>query len=151
MGLLKISSGTVSSTTLQIYDTAETANTGSEVNEIPIKVQYASSLDNAQIIVGLQRRVYSQSESHSYDLGYTAVDLMDYIDGSDPELTQFGSGQYLYVFNDNPEIPTDEVSVTYTHTIELKDNLTTGTYRIVYSIYDGDTFIGDEFEYIVIN
>lgn len=149
--IVKGKTGTVSSTTLQIYDTAETANTGSEVNEIPIKVQYASSLDNAQIIVGLQRRVYSQSENHSYDLGYTAVDLMDYVDISDPGLTEFGSGQYLYVFNDDPEIPTDEVSVTYTHRIKLKNNLTTGTYRIVYSIYDGDTFIGDEFEYIVIN
>ena len=76
---------------------------------------------------------------------------MDYVDISDPGLTAFGSGQYLYVFNDDPEIPANEVSVTYTHRIKLKDNLTTGTYRLVYSIYDGDTFIGDEFEYIVIN
>ena len=79
------------------------------------------------------------------------VDLQDYILNSSEPLEAFTGHQYMYVFNDDPEIEQGHMSETYTHTLYLKPNLMTGTYKVVYSIYDGDTFIGDECEYIIIN
>ena len=100
---------------------------------------------------GLQRRVYSQSPTHTYDLGYTMVDLQDYLQSSSVELQDFTGHPNMYIFNDNPVIEQGHISETYSHILYLKPNLPTGTYKIVYSVYDGDTFIGDESEYIVIN
>ena len=32
----------------------------------------------------------------------------------------------------------------------LKENLVSGTYKLVYKVYDGDNFVGETYEYIVI-
>ena len=134
-------------------DTTDTTDTYEELppNAIPITVEYSSALENARIMVSLQRRVYSQSPTHEYDLGYTMVDLKDYVDITQTPLEDYENHQYMYIFNDNPEIEQNEIKATYIHILYLKSRLTTGTYKIVYSIYDGDTFIGDESEYIIIN
>ena len=35
-------------------------------------------------------------------------------------------------------------------TLYLKNNLTSGTYKIVISLYDNDTYIGDVHKYIIV-
>ena len=33
---------------------------------------------------------------------------------------------------------------------KIKTDLITGTYKLVYKLYDGDTYVGEAFDYIVI-
>ena len=42
--------------------------------------------------------------------------------------------------------PTNEIN----HTFLLKDHLVSGTYKLVYKLYDDDTYVGEAYEYIVI-
>lgn len=35
-------------------------------------------------------------------------------------------------------------------TLHLKTNLTTGTYKVMFKLYDGSSFIGEAYEYIII-
>ena len=37
-----------------------------------------------------------------------------------------------------------------TYYLMLKDNLMTGTYKLVYKLYDGNTYIGEVYEYMII-
>ena len=37
-----------------------------------------------------------------------------------------------------------------TYTLDLAQNLTTGTYKIVIKLYDGEQYIGETFEYMII-
>ena len=39
---------------------------------------------------------------------------------------------------------------TATYYLTLKDNLVTGTYKLVYKLYDGNTYIGETYEYMII-
>ena len=39
---------------------------------------------------------------------------------------------------------------TMTTTLTLKEGLVSGTYRVVFGLYDNDTFIGNVYKYIVI-
>ena len=39
-------------------------------------------------------------------------------------------------------------SVTYF--LHMKDNLVTGTYKLVYKLYDGDAYVGEAYEYLII-
>ena len=48
-----------------------------------------------------------------------------------------------YVISDNP-------SAHSNYFIYLKSNLVTGTYKLVNKLYDGDTYIGETYEYIII-
>lgn len=48
-----------------------------------------------------------------------------------------------YVISENP-------SATINYFIYLKPNLVTGTYKLVNKLYDGDVYIGETYEYIII-
>ena len=41
-------------------------------------------------------------------------------------------------------------SATTTNYYKIKTDLITGTYKLVYKLYDGDTYVGEAFDYIVI-
>ena len=34
--------------------------------------------------------------------------------------------------------------------LTLKQNLMTGTYKLVYKLYDGDIYVGEAYEYMII-
>ena len=105
-------------------------------HDLIFNIAYSSGVISPNIKVGLYRRDYSNIYSNTYNL----VDFEDYVVN---ELTTTDNND-IYLVTDNP-------SSSFTYNLRLKDNLVTGTYRVVFSLYDGDIFIGDVYQYIVIN
>ena len=67
------------------------------------------------------------------------VDLKDYIANTFRETGR----EKEYVISDNPQ-------GNQAYYLTLKQNLMTGTYKIVFNLYDGDTYVGEAYEYIII-
>ncbi|MDO5555528.1 MAG: hypothetical protein Q4G09_02420 [Clostridia bacterium] len=105
-------------------------------NTIVSYLNYSSSLNSPLITVSLNRRDYSQT----YSLNYKEVDLADYVSDI---LTPADIGNDEYIVSTNP-------STTSTFFLTLKENLTTGTYKLVYKLYNGSVYIGETYEYIII-
>lgn len=113
----------------------ETGETASGSNSLSTTLKYSSSLSNPNIAVSLYRRDYSDV----FSLNYTIVDLKDYVTTS---LTPTKREKEY-------EVSTKPVeSITYF--LLLKPNLVTGTYKLVYKLYDGDTYVGEAYEYFII-
>lgn len=114
----------------------ETGFNQDRTHDLNFNITYASGVISPNIKVGLYRRDYTNVYSNSYNL----VDLHDYVTN---ELTTTDIND-IYLVTDNP-------SSNFVFNLKLKNNLVTGTYRVVFSLYDGDIFIGDVYQYIVIN
>ena len=112
----------------------ETGYTQAENNALVFHVKYSSNLANPNIRVRLSRRTYDDI----YSTEYVDVNLLDYITNQ-----LEATGEYEYMFEENPTGNMDKF-------IYLKDHLQSGTYRFVFALYDGDTFIGDCTEYVII-
>lgn len=112
----------------------ETGNTLMDNNTIVYNLNYDSNLNDPIIRISLYRRNYDSIN----DLNYTKVDLLDYVTNS---YTQLSDKEYL--LTDAPSSNTDLF-------MQLKDNLTTGTYRLTFSIYDGSNYIGQVYKYLII-
>ena len=112
----------------------ETGYTQAENNALVFHVKYSSNLANPNIRVRLSRRTYDDI----YSTEYVDVNLLDYITNQ-----LEATGEYEYMFEENPTGNMDKF-------IYLKDHLQNGTYRFVFALYDGDTFIGDCTEYVII-
>ena len=107
------------------------------VNDKRLKytLRYTSMLTNPNIRISMYRRMYNQV----YDTNYELVDLQDYVG---PSLTTT-TNNYEYMLINGP------LAVNQRE-LALDTNLVTGTYRLVFKLYDGDTLIGDVIEYIII-
>lgn len=103
-------------------------------NTLRFYMEYSSNLENPNVRVSLYRRNYDEI----YDLNYTKVDLLDYITNTLKE-----TGEYEYMFEENP---LDNLNKT----VHLKDNLQSGTYKFVFSLYDDNVYIGQCEEYVII-
>ena len=114
------------------YKTGKTANGN---NSLAVTLKYSSSLSNPNIALSLYRRDYSEVFSQNYNL----VDFADYVTTN---LTAT-SREKEYRVTTNPL-----ESVTYF--FNLKENLVTGTYKLVYKLYDGDSYVGEAYEYMII-
>ncbi len=106
-------------------------------NALMFNIEYSSGLANPNLRISLKRRLYD--EVHS--LEYEAVDFSDYFTHSyasigDPE-------DYEYFLPSN-------LAPTQNLFLYLKENLTTGTYKITFSLYDKNSYIGEVYNYIVI-
>ena len=113
----------------------ETGKNINENNSLAITVKYSSSFNNPNIAVSLYRRDYSEVVSQQYNL----VDLKDY------------TSTILISTNREKEYEVSNSPVeSSTHFLLLKDNLTTGTYKLVYKLYDGNIYIGEAYEYLII-
>lgn len=99
------------------------------------KIEYSSGLSNPSIAVSLYRRDYTDTYSEKYNL----VDLTDYVKDYMSPTTR--EKEYSVSVK-----PTNEIN----HTFLLKDHLVSGTYKLVYKLYDDDTYVGEAYEYIVI-
>ena len=104
-------------------------------NSLICSVEYSSKLANPNITISLYRRNYSDVFEQSYEL----VDLQDYLNDTLPTT----SNEKEYLISDSPK----EIITSY---YALKPNLVTGTYKLVYKLYDGTTYVGEAFDYIVI-
>jgi hypothetical protein len=83
--------------------------------------------------------MYRRTYEGYYDTDYVEVDLQDYID---QPLTP-SNNPYEYVLSGRPVGSID-------YSFKMKDSLETGTYRLVFKLYDNSTFIGDVTRYIII-
>ena len=113
----------------------ETGKNANENNSLAITLKYSSSFNNPNIAVSLYRRDYSEVVSQQYNL----VDLKDYVN----TLLTATNREKEYLVSDSPV-------ESSTHFLLLKDNLTTGTYKLVYKLYDGNVYIGETYEYLII-
>ena len=113
----------------------ETGLTVADSNTISTTLQYSSSLSNPNVAISLYRRDYSEI----YSQNYTLVDLKDYVS----TILTATPREKEYIVSTSP-LP------TATYYLTLKDNLVTGTYKLVYKLYDGNTYIGETYEYMII-
>lgn len=113
----------------------ETGKTLGENNSISATIKYSSSLSNPNIAVSLYRRDYTEVVSQQYNL----VDLKDYV---------------TTILTSTPREKEYEVSTSPTESttyfLLLKQNLVTGTYKLVFKLYDGNTYVGEAYEYMII-
>ena len=115
---------------------SQTGNTLNSNNNLKFGIEFSSGLIQPNIKVGLYRRDYTSIYSNIYNL----VDLKDYVTN---ELTTTDISD-IYLVTDTP-------SANFDFNLNLKQNLTTGTYKVVFSLYDGDIYIGEVYQYIIIN
>ena len=113
----------------------ETGQNENGDNSISTLLEYSSSLSDPNIAISLYRRDYSEVFSQDYAL----VDLNDYVE----MLLTPTKREKEYVISTNPLANT-------TYFLYLKPDLVTGTYKLVYKLYDGDTYIGETYEYMII-
>lgn len=119
----------------QVIIDKDTGFTLNKNNNIVLNYKYSSVLNNPNIHISLKRRKYDTIYSRSYEL----VDFKDYFSNTYADT----SIQYEYLLTNSPASNVDNF-------LYLKDNLTTGTYQIVLSLYDGNTKIGDVTKQIII-
>ena len=115
----------------------DTGYTLSGNNSLTVNVEYSSSLSDPNIAVSLYRRNY---EDDVYSQEYDLVDLKDYV----TDLLTPTAREKEYVAFENPH-------ATITDFFLLKPDLVTGTYKLVYKLYDGDIYVGEAYEYFVID
>ena len=104
-------------------------------NSVTSTIKYSSGLTEPKITVSLYRRDYSGIYSQDYSI----VDIADYVENT---LTPTAM-ENEYLISSSP-------IASMTHQMEFKEDLVTGTYRIVYKLYDGNNYVGEAYEYVVI-
>ena len=141
---------------ITIPDVSVTHDSGTGKDEkensvIEYNLKTSSGLADPNLRISLQRRIYSTE----YNLNYELVDVADYVRDRDALQTTTITKQYLVpnafynaeVDGENyEEIKTKEL----TYELDLGDNLKSGTYKVVFSVYDGDQYIGENYAYLII-
>ena len=110
-------------------------------NNIVSTIEYESVLEKPQITVSLYRRKYNDV----YDMEYEKVNLQEYVTNTLNAITE-GQGANFekeYLVTNTPKSTQDFL-------LTLKTELKTGTYKLVYKLYDGNNYVGEDYEYIVI-
>ena len=113
-------------------DTGKTENNN---NYVDVNIEYSSGLENPNLTISLYRRDYSSIYSQDYE----QVDLADYLFIAPTNK----KGEMEYVVSNSP-------TAQMKYTLNLGQNLTTGTYKIVVKLYDNDEYIGEAFDYLII-
>lgn len=114
----------------------KTGKTMNDNNVLVFNVNYESGLENPNLRVNLKRRKYDQI----YSLEYETVDFSDYFNHS-----------YRLVNSDKKEyLITNNILDSQSYYMYLKDNLKSGTYKVNFLLYDGENYIGEVYNYIVI-
>ena len=120
---------------VDLNDTSVILKTGAD-NSINGKIYYTSLLSHPNIRIRMYRRNYNEV----YDTTYSLVDLGNYV--STP--MEHTSNQKEYYIT---KAPVDEINLN----LELMRNLTTGTYRLDFALYDNDVEIEIVSRYIIIH
>lgn len=108
----------------------------SENNELRFDINCENNLNNPKIVLTMYRRNYDSS----YSLEWDKVNLLDYTSNN---YSTINGSNYDYVV-------VNYVQHYNTVTLPIKENLVSGTYKMVFSIYDGNVKIGDVHKYILI-
>lgn len=105
-------------------------------NDLNFTIGYSGGFEHPKIAVSLYRRKYDTIYSYEYE----SVDLRNYISHALPTTG-----------NENEYLVTDLVKATQNFKLTLKNgNLRTGTYKIVFTLYDGNNKICDMDKAIII-
>ena len=113
-----------------------TGKNKNNTNALNFTIGYTGGFEHPKIAVALYRRKYDRIYSYDYEL----VDLRNYISHA---LNTTG--------NENEYLVTDLVRATQNFTLTLKNgNLKTGTYKIVFILYDGNNHICDVDKSVII-
>lgn len=113
----------------------DTGHTQDNSSLLTANIEYSSGLENPSIAVALYRRDYSNTYSQNYEL----VDLSDYLSIS---LTP--------TKNDKEYLITNTPQATMKFFFNLGTDLVTGTYKLVFKLYDNGEYIGETYEYLII-
>ena len=97
-------------------------------------IHYTSGLSNPNLRISMYRRNYDEVYSSAYE----KVDIKDYVTN-----TLIDRGDYNYLLFDNPH----ETQTLFLYT---RESLKSGTYKIVFSLYDDNTYIGEVYQYVII-
>ena len=126
---------TVSITDGQLIAKKDTGVNELGTNAISVNMEYSSALLNPNIRISLYRRDYDSV----YSTLYRQVDFKDFF--SNEFATTNRDKKYMLF-----ETPQQIMSTV----LYLKENLTSGTYKIQFELYDRDTFIGEVHKYLII-
>jgi len=113
-------------------------DTGNNLNsnkDLRFNLKYSSGLENPELRISLYRRDYT----NVYSIDYELVDLSEYV----TNLLTATNREKEYVVSDKPASVSDNYLL-------FKENLITGTYKLVFKLYDGDNLIGETYEYFII-
>ena len=114
-------------------------NTGknkNNTNDLNFTIGYSGGFEHPRVAVTLYRRKYDRI--YSYD--YEKVDLRNYISNAIPSTGV-----------ENEYVVTSTVRATQNFTLPIKNgNLRTGTYKIVFTLYDGNNKICDMNKVVII-
>ncbi len=119
----------------QLIVDKNTGNTQNDNNIMLFNVEYSSGLLNPNLRIALYRRDYSVVYTNDYDL----VDIKDYVTNT----YSATSLENIYLLSAAPQ-------ASFSHFIYLKEELMSGTYKVVFSLYDNNTYIGDVYKYLII-
>ena len=107
-------------------------------DEIVYNLTTSSGLDNPNLRVSLLRRRYG--DGNEYSLQYDLVDLKDYV-----------TDDFVLANSERLEYQvTDDLPAEIEFKMHMKENLVTGTYKVLFTVCDGDTPIGSVYEFIII-
>lgn len=113
-----------------------TGKNQNNTNALNFGIEYSGRFEHPKIAVALYRRKYDRIYSYDYEL----VDLRNYINHA---LSSTG--------RENEYLVTDLVRATQNFTLTLKNgNLRTGTYKIRFTLYDGNNRICDMDKVVII-
>ena len=112
-----------------------TGKTKNDNNELNFAIGYQAEFTDPEIHISLYRRDYSSIYSSTYNL----VDLTEYVTNTLTTTTVANE----YLVTDNPQS-------TQNFVLNLKENIKSGTYKIVFSLYDGGNYIGNVEKMIII-
>ena len=127
-------------TTLPEVSTIIDAKTGlgtNNNNALVFNIKYMSGLANPNLRLSLKRRLYTEVYSQDYE----DVDVSDYMTHGFNPIGE--PSKYEYLILNNPL----EEQVLFLY---MKENLVTGTYRVTFSLYDENAYIGETYNYIII-
>ena len=103
-------------------------------NILNFTLEYSSTFTNPNIHVQLYRRDYDEVYAYTY----SKVDLADYVSNN---LDLVNETEYMFI-----DTPVDGMNKA----LYLKTLLVSGTYKFVFSLYDGNVYIGDCSQYIIV-
>ena len=118
-----------------VYDAASGTNSVG-TNDVTYQIEYSSGLGNPNIRIQWYRRTYEEIYSTTYE----EADFQEYVS----DILTPSENALEYKLLDTPQ---EQNEVNF----HFNSNLKTGTYKLVFRLYDNDVYIGDIEKYIIID
>ena len=121
---------------LSVLIDKDTGKNKNNTNNLNFTIGYSGGFEHPRVAVTLYRRKYDRIYSYEYE----KVDLRNYLSNAIPSTGV-----------ENEYVVTNSVQATQNFTLPIKNgNLRTGTYKIVFTLYDGNNKICDMNKVVII-